>query len=60
MDLHDDNYFGLTMIDRAKLFGEPKVLFKKATKDEYAKNKAHIEKIKRKKFQDDIAAEKLC
>ena len=48
------------MIDRAKLFGEPKVLFKKATKAEYAKNKAHIEKIKRKKIQDDIAAEKLC
>jgi len=48
------------MIDRAKLFGEPKVLFKKTTKAEYAKNKTHIEKIKRKKIQDDIAAEKLC
>ena len=57
VDLHSDAFFGLTMDDRADMFGESKKNFKKPSVSEIAKNKAHIEKLKRKRLLEEIAAE---
>ena len=57
MDLHNDYYFGLTLNDRRELFGDHKTGFKKPTKSEIQKNKAHIEKLKKRKMMDDLKNE---
>lgn len=57
IDMHDDNYFGLTMDDRVDLFGELKKDFKKASATEIKNNKAHIAKLKKKKMVDDMKAD---
>jgi hypothetical protein len=44
-DLHNDDYFGLTMDDQAKLLGRPKGKFKKATTSEVKANRKHICKL---------------
>ena len=54
MDLHNDHFFGLCMNDRRNLFGENKNAFKKATRTQIRKNKAHIVTLQRQKFLDDV------
>ena len=48
IDMHDDKFFGLTLCDRVTLFGEQKNKFKRASKEEIKKNKAHILKLNKK------------
>ena len=52
--MHDDAYFDLLLDDRVEFFNEQKSRFKKATKREAQKNKAHIDKLMRRKLLDNI------
>ena len=52
--MHDDAYFGLLLDDRVEFFNEQKSRFKRATKNEVQKNKAHIDKLMRRKLLDDF------
>ena len=54
VDMHDDAYFGLLLDDRVEFFNEQKSRFKRAKKREAQKNKAHIDKLIRRKLLDDI------
>ena len=54
VDTHDDAYFGLLLDDRVEFFNEQKSRVKRVTKREVQKNKAHIDKLMRRKLLDDF------
>ena len=42
IDLHNDDFFGLTLIDLMKLFNETQTKYKKPSNTDINKNSAHI------------------
>ncbi len=55
IDLHNDMYFGLSMIERVELFGEQKNAFKRPLNLDVKKYATHIKKFEkqmRKDFED--------
>ena len=56
IDLHNDDYFGLTLHDRTTLFGESKKSFKKPTAIELKKNTAYVKQL-RTRFHEDMKDE---
>ena len=53
LDYHNDDFFGLALNDRVKMFQEQKSKFKKANVREQKKNTAHIAKLY-KRYQKDM------
>ena len=53
IDLHNGDYFGLTLHDRTTLFGESKKSFKKPTAIELKKNTAYVKQL-RTRFHEDM------
>jgi hypothetical protein len=54
LDLHNDDYFGLSLNDHTKLLGKPRGSFKRATKSDIKANSAHIHKLRNQYFIDMI------
>ena len=54
LDLHNDDYFGLSLNDHTKLLGKPRGSFKRATKSDIKANSAHIQKLRKQYFVDMI------
>ena len=48
LDMHDDDYLGLSMNEQFVNFGVPKKKFKKATAKEVKKNAKHVRDLKRR------------
>ena len=48
LDMHDDDYLGLSMNEQFVNFGVPKKKFKKATAKEVKKNAKHVRELKRR------------
>ena len=48
IDLHDGDFFGLTMDEQYDLYGLPKNRYKKPTQSELKKNRAHIKELSRR------------
>ena len=50
IDLHNDEFFGLTLMDRMKLFNETQTNYKKPRKTEIKKNSAHTKGFRERKM----------
>ena len=48
LDMHDDDYLGLSMNEQFMNFGVPKKKFKKATAKEVKINAKHVRDLKRR------------
>ena len=54
IDIHNDDFFGLTLMDRMKLFNETQTKDKKPSKTEIKKNAAHIKGFRERNMLEDI------
>ena len=53
-DLHNNDFFGLTLMDGMNIFNETQIKYKKSSKTETKKNAAHIKGFRERKILEDI------
>ena len=54
IDLQNDDFFGLTLMERMKLFNETQTKHKKPSKTDIKKNVSHIKGFRERKMLQDI------